>query len=256
MNMTIAAGEILQGTVRAAANLEWAYINGKEEVHQNIWGCPGEKFLPWSPVISLVIRDSALCGFFPTGSFADLHPPHPLMFSGASLNRPLHVRGEKVTRSWIRDRKPSYWIHQGFDCKWQKPTSNKFTSKIKCVYAYFGSYYQITRKCRSGRELALGMTIPHQDLPSPFCCLGDGEASLRQELWLEADPDLHPASLTLEKEEKDAAHPKGNPIFIGEAHASFLDPSGKIPGKISDHPILGYTLTLRPCVDLSNLSLL
>ena len=59
-----------------------------------------------------------------------------------------------------------------------------------------------------------------------------------------------------EKEEKDAAHPKGNPIFIGEAHASFLDPSGKIPGKISDHPILGYTLTLRPCVDLSNLSLL
>lgn len=100
------------------------------------------------------------------------------------------------------------------------------------------------------------MTIPHQDLPSPFCCLGDGEASLRQELWLEADPDLHPASLTLEKEEKDAAHPKGNPIFIGEAHASFLDPSGKIPGNISDHPILGYTLTLRPCVDLSNLSLL
>lgn len=77
-----------------------------------------------------------------------------------------------------------------------------------------GSHHQATRKGRPGIELTSRMTgirVRHrQGSPSPFCYLGDGQTSLflRQESQLQADFDLHPASFTLEEEEKDANGPK------------------------------------------------
>lgn len=97
--------------------------------------------------------------------------------------------------------------------------------------ASFGSHHQTTRKGRPGIELASAMTElkvrPQQGSPSPFCYLGDGQTSLllRQELQLQADPDLHSASLTLEREEKDVNGPKWHPL-VGQCSPhifSFLD---------------------------------